>query len=854
MRQYAEFKSKHPEALLLFRVGDFYETFGQDAVITSRILGIVLTKRGNGSANEVELAGFPHHAIDTYLPKLVRAGQRVAICDQLEDPKFAKTIVKRGVTELVTPGVSLSDKILDSRANNFLAGYFAADNRCGIAFLDISTGECFISEGNQELADKLFQSLDPAEIILPKSQKALFHQQFSDRFFTYFLDDWVFEARYCTEKILAQFGAASLKGFGVQEMQLGIIAAGACFQYLADTQHHKLGHFKKLARLDEGSFVWLDRFTQKNLELLAPAHENGTSFLDVMDDTVCPMGARLLRRWIVFPLKNRHEIESRLEVVRYLVENRESLDNLRREVQKVGDLERLASKMAVGRINPRELNQLARGQEVLSKLKAESSQFNSDAFKRLLGGIDDCAEMIQRIRHTLMDDAPAALGKAQAIRTGFNAELDEYRTLMTGGKEYLVEIKNREVERTGISSLKISFNNVFGYFLEVTNAHKDKVPPEWIRKQTLVNAERYITEELKTYEEKILSAENRVAQLEEQIYDELMVYASAFAPRLIENARIIAAVDCLQCFAHIAIKNRYTCPKIHDGLQLKLIAARHPVIENQMKAGEEYIPNDLDLDPENRRLMILTGPNMAGKSAFLRQTALCVIMAQMGCFVPAQEAHIGLVDKIFTRVGASDNISSGESTFMVEMMETASILNNLSARSLILLDEIGRGTSTFDGISLAWAIAEHLNNSSYRPKTIFATHYHELNELSAKNQGIFNMHVQVKEIGNRILFMRKLAEGGTESSFGLHVAQMAAIPPKVIDRAKDILTRLEADRASISGRETLKNLQRTYQVNLFEAENPGMIKLREELENIDINALTPVEALLKIQHLKALLN
>lgn len=854
MRQYAQIKSKYPGALLLFRVGDFYETFGEDAIITSKILGIVLTKRGNGSATEIELAGFPHHSLDTYLPKLVRAGQRVAICDQLEDPKQTKTIVKRGVTELVTPGVSYNDKVLESKQNNFLCAIQREKDRYGLAFLDISTGEFFVTEGSLDSAEKLVQSLAPSEILINKRDKTEFEKHFGESWYVFPLEDWIFGNDYATEKLFTHFNTKSLKGFGIDDMKLGIIAAGACLHYLEATHHHAISHITGLSRLDQGNFVWLDRFTIRNLELISTAQEGGTSLLDVLDKNITPMGSRLLRKWLLMPLKEKAQIDKRLAMVESLVEHADLREKLGSGLSEIGDLERLLSKVALNRISPRELLQLRKSLLSIVPIREMLTVEKENSLAVLAEQLNPCALLVERLVQQLNDEAPAALGKGEVIKSGVNAELDELRQIAYHGKDYLADLQRRESEKTGISSLKVAFNNVFGYYLEVTNVHKEKVPAEWVRKQTLVNAERYITDELKQYEEKIMGAEEKIATLETHLYQNLISYAGEFIQALQLNAKILAQLDCLLNFSSLAIQNKYHKPEITDNDELSLIACRHPVIEQKLKAGEEYIPNDLYLNRSSQQLIILTGPNMSGKSAILRQTALAVIMAQMGSYVPAQKAVIGVVDKVFTRVGASDNLSGGESTFMVEMMETASILNNISSRSLILLDEIGRGTSTYDGVSLAWAISEFLATHDSKPKTLFATHYHELNELESKVEGVVNYHVSIKELDGNVLFLRKMKPGGSEHSFGIHVARMAGVPGKVLKRASSILEQLETDRSQLSGRKTMKKMPEQVQLQMFGLEDPKLKDLVKYLNAVDVNTLTPIEALMKLNELKALLN
>lgn len=859
MKQYNSIKAKYPDALLLFRVGDFYETFGQDAITASRILGIILTKRHNGSAGEMELAGFPHHSLDNYLPRLVRAGYRVAICDQLEDPKMVKGIVKRGVTELVTPGVSYNEKVLENKRNNFLAAVHFSGEQTGICFLDVSTGEFLIAQGNKDYADKLLQSFQPSEVLYQKQFHKVFQEKFGDRFYTYRMEDWVFAPDFANEVLLRHFGTHSLKGFGIDNLDHAIIAAGAALHYLADTAHDKTAHITSLSRIEEDKYVWLDRFTIRNLELLFSPNENARTLIDILDQTLTPMGGRLLKRWMVLPLKEKAVIDQRLEVVDALVKNDDSLDFLQHNLQGIGDLERLISKVAVGKITPRELNHLFKALQVLLPLKEFCSKSEVKALKTIGEQINPCDSIRERIEQELDPEAPMAIGKGQVIRKGVNSELDELRELMYSGKDYLLKIQQREAEKTGIPSLKVAFNNVFGYYLEVTNSHKDKVPSEWIRKQTLTNAERYITEELKEYETKILGAEEKIFALESRLFNDLIFALASFILPIQHNAFLLAQLDVFQSYARTAIQNNYTRPEINEGYVLSIKNGRHPVIEKALPEGTSYIPNDLYLDNDQQQIIMITGPNMSGKSAILRQTALIVLMAQMGSFVPAQHAQIGIVDKVFTRVGASDNLSSGESTFMVEMNETASILNNISQRSLILLDEIGRGTSTYDGISIAWAIAEYLHeNGKSKPKTLFATHYHELNEMERQYPRIKNFNVSVKETGNKILFLRKLIAGGSEHSFGIHVAKLAGMPSKVVNRANEILHRLEETRTDAGNSEgtTIQGLpgeKDAMQLSFFQLDDPVLSQIKDEIQQTDINTLTPVEALMKLNEIKKLI-
>ncbi|WP_134089389.1 DNA mismatch repair protein MutS [Olivibacter sp. XZL3] len=856
MQQYNSIKVKYPGALLLFRVGDFYETFGSDAVKAAEILGIVLTKRGNGSASETELAGFPHHSLETYLPKLVRAGQRVAICDQLEDPKTVKTIVKRGVTELVTPGVSYNDNIIQQKANNYLASLFLDKNAMGVAFLDISTGEFLVAQGSSDYIDKLLQGFKPSEIILPKRSFKDFVEQFGDRFYTYTLDEWPYSGDYAKETLLKHFEVSSLKGFGIDRMHLAIVAAGVALHYLNEAEHKNLQHISNIARIEEERYMWLDRFTIRNLELIGSTNENATTLADVLDCTSSPMGARLLKRWMVMPLKDKGPITERLEVVAYLLKHENLREQLVQEIKQIGDLERLISKIGLQKANPRELVQLKRALLSIERLKELTAAADTRALNVIAEQLNPCELIRDRIEKELQPEPPVLLTKGNVIADGVDAELDRLRKVAFGGKDYLLEIQRRESEITGIPSLKISFNNVFGYYLEVTNAHKDKVPADWVRKQTLVNAERYITNELKEYEEQILGAEDKIQIIENRVYGELLAALIDYIKPIQLNANLIAQLDVLLNFATIAHKNHYVRPIINDGKLIDIKGGRHPVIEKNLPIGEQYITNDVFLDSDSQQIIIITGPNMAGKSALLRQTGLIVLMAQMGCFVPAKHAEIGLVDKIFTRVGASDNLSSGESTFMVEMNETASILNNLSDRSLILLDEIGRGTSTYDGISIAWAIAEYLHNHpSAKAKTLFATHYHELNELTNSFNRIKNFNVSVKEVNNKIIFLRKLVPGGSEHSFGIHVAKMAGMPTKLVIRANEILKRLEQERTGGEHiKDSMKKIQKqAYQLQMFSIDDPVLVKIRDMLNNLDVNALTPVEALMKLDEIQRLL-
>lgn len=858
MKQYYAIKAKYPDALLLFRVGDFYETFGEDAIKASKILGIVLTRRANGAASYVELAGFPFHALDTYLPKLVRSGLRVAICEQLEDPKLTKKIVKRGVTELVTPGVSYNDKILDHKENNFLAGIHLQPNTSGVSFLDVSTGEFYLAEGSNEYIDKLLQAFQPSEIIVQKSKRHRFTELFGDKFYINTFEDWVFTFDFAHELMLKHFKTLSLKGFGIEEQNQGIVAAGAALHYLAETHHDKSGHICKISRIEEDNYVWLDKFTIRNLELVHSVNENAATLLHVMDRTISPMGSRMMKRWIVLPLKNRKPIEERHEMVGFFIGHPEVAEILTQQIKIIGDLERLISKVAVRRVNPRETVQLKKALDALVPIRNDLSTSGNAALERIAEQLNPCSLISTRIEKELQPEPPVQVQKGGVMREGVNPELDDLRRLLTSGKDYLVQIQQREIQNTGISTLRIGYNNVFGYYLEVTNTHKNKVPAEWHRKQTLVNGERYITEELKLYEQKILGAEEKILSLEQQLFDDLILSLTDYIEPIQLNASLIARLDCLLSFAAIARENRYVRPAMNDSWAIDIRQGRHPVIEKHMPPGEEYIANDVFLDHETQQIMIITGPNMSGKSALLRQTALIALMAQTGSFVPAKEATLGVVDKIFTRVGASDNISSGESTFMVEMNETASILNNISSRSLILLDEIGRGTSTYDGISIAWAIAEYLHEHPlFRPKILFATHYHELNEMATSFHRIKNFHVAVKEIGNKVIFLRKLTPGGSEHSFGIHVARMAGIPASVIERADQLLKQLEQSHSNenitAKGNKKGKTADNQYQLSFIQLNDPLLEQIREDILNTDINTLTPVEALMKLNEIRKLI-
>lgn len=854
MKQYNAIKGKHPGALLLFRVGDFYETFGEDAVKASKTLGIVLTKRSNGAASAIELAGFPHHSLDTYLPKLVRAGNRVAICDQLEDPKSVKGIVKRGVTELVTPGLSLNDNVLDQAKNNYLASIYFGKEEHGVAFLDLSTGEFMVSCGDIEYIDKLIQSFLPSEIIYARSKRNEFESIFLDKFNDYTLEDWVYGYDYAYEKLTDHFKTTSLKGFGIEEMGEGIIAAGAVLFYLDETEHKETNHISAISRIEEEKYVWLDKFTIRNLELINTQQPDGVPLIQVIDATSTPMGSRLLKKWVLLPLKKKVEIDHRLAVVEALTEDTDLRDGIADNLKQIGDLERLISKVAVGRVNPREMLQIKKSLKNIQPIKQMLGGSGIEPLAKIADQIQLCEFLYDKIETTLKDEVPIISNQGNLIKDGINEELDELRKIAYSGKDYLVQIQQRESQATGISSLKIAYNKVFGYYLEVTHAHKDKVPETWIRKQTLVNAERYITEELKTYEEKIISAEEKIFSIEQKLFVELVAHAADYIQPIQQNARVIGQMDCLNSFALVATKNNYCKPNISEGKEIDIKQGRHPVIELQLPLGEEYVPNDVFLDDQSQQIMVITGPNMAGKSALLRQVALISLMAQMGSYVPATYAKIGIVDKVFTRVGASDNLSKGESTFMVEMTETASIMNNLSDRSLVLMDEIGRGTSTYDGISIAWSIVEHLHNQSKnRAKTLFATHYHELNQLEEDFPRIKNFNVSVKELDNKVIFMRKLVPGGSEHSFGIHVAQMAGMPNEVVIRANEILGHLEKDKVKEGTQKLIEEMPKNnFQLSMFEAD-PKFEKVREILGKIDINTMAPVEALLKLNELLAVL-
>jgi len=855
MKQYNAIKVKYPDALLLFRVGDFYETFGKDAIKTAGILGIILTKRGAGSESEIELAGFPHHSLNTYLPKLVKAGERVAICDQLEDPKQTKTIVKRGVTELVTPGVALNDEVLTSKNNNFLCSIYFGKLTIGVSFLDISTGEFLTSQGNKEYIDKLLQNFSPSEVVVAKQKRQEFNDAFGQDFHTFNIEDWAFKTDYCNEILLKHFDTKSLKGFGIQDLHEGIIASGAILHYLAETQHHKLEHISSISRIAEDDYVWMDRFTIRNLELYHSTNNNAVTLLNVIDKTISPMGGRLLKRWLALPLKDIAKIKQRHDVVSYLKEDTVSLQNIQNQIKQIGDLERLISKIATQKVCPREVIQLKNSLEAIVPIKELASQTNNESLKVIGDNLQACDFLRDKIKETISENAPVNILKGSTIAEGFSEELDELRALSTSGKDYLDKMLVRESERTGITSLKIASNNVFGYYIEVRNTHKDKVPEEWIRKQTLVNAERYITEELKEYEGKILGAEERISVIEQKLFLDLVLWMNQYIKAVQQNAYLIAKIDTLCGFAQLAKDNNYVLPDVDDSFDLDIKEGRHPVIEKQLPLDQPYITNSVQLDTEKQQFIMITGPNMSGKSAILRQTALIVLLAQIGSFVPAESAKVGVVDKIFTRVGASDNISMGESTFMVEMNETASILNNISKRSLVLLDEIGRGTSTYDGISIAWAISEYLHEHPGRPKTLFATHYHELNEMTETFKRIKNFNVSVKELKDNVLFLRKLVEGGSEHSFGIHVAKMAGMPQIVLQRANKILKKLEKSHSSEELTDKVKQLHDDeMQLSFFNLDDPLLERVKEEITNIDIDTLTPVEALMKLNEIKRMLD
>ena len=857
MKQYYNIKEKHPDAILLFRVGDFYETFENDAVKASKILGITLTKRANGAATFVALAGFPHHSLDVYLPKLVRAGQRVAICEQLEDPKMTKSIVKRGITELVTPGTASNDSILNGHENNFLASVFFDDQLCGVSFLDISTGEFFVAEGSIEYVDKLVQSFSPKEILFEKDQKARFVELFGSKFFTFGVDEWAYEYNTAYDALVKRFETQSLKGFGIDTFKHGVIAAGVILHYLDLTHHRNLNNIKSLSRIDEEQFVWLDKFTIRNLEIFSALHEKGKSLIQTVDCTLTPMGGRLFKRWFALPLKQVQAINDRLNVVTWFIENGEKADAIQFLIKQIGDLERLVSKVAVLRINPRELVHLGESLAALEPLKEKCAAANEPVLQRIAEQIQLCKSMRERIKTEITAEPSPNILKGNVIASGVSAELDELRQISYSGKDYLNQLQEKYSKESSIPSLKIAFNNVFGYYIEVRNTHKDKVPEEWIRKQTLVSAERYITPELKVYEEKILGAEDKIQSIEKQLFSDLIVSLSDYVASIQLNANLVARLDCLQSFATIALKNNYNKPEITDSLELDITQGRHPVIETQLELGDEYIANDVLLDADNQQIIIITGPNMSGKSALLRQTALITLMAQVGSYVPAQAAKIGIVDKIFTRVGASDNISLGESTFMVEMNEASSILNNLSERSLVLFDELGRGTSTYDGISIAWAIVEYLHeHTKYRPKTMFATHYHEMTEMEASFKRIKNYNVSVREINNKIIFLRKLVRGGSEHSFGIHVAKMAGMPASIVARAEKILVELEGAAGDKNLTKPIKDMgtrREGYQLSIFQLDDPTLMQIRDEIKKLDINNLTPIEALNKLSDIRRII-
>ena len=858
MKQFFEMKKKHPDAIMLYRVGDFYETFSTDAVTASEILGITLTKRANGPGQHIELAGFPHHALDTYLPKLVRAGKRIAICEQLEDPKLTKKLVKRGITELVTPGVAINGNMLDYRENNFLGAVHFGKNACGVAFLDISTGEFLTAEGTIDYIDKLLANFSPKEVLVERSCKKRFDQSFTAKYLTFELDDWMMTGEAAHDRLLKQFETKSLKGFGVDKMQNAIVASGAILFYLDLTQHTQISHITSLARIEEEKFVRLDRFTVRNLELVEPMCEDGKSLLNVIDRTVCPMGARLLRRWTLFPLKSVKQINDRLDVVEHFFKDREGRELIQRQLELVGDMERLVSKVAVGRISPREMVQMKNALNAVAPIKAYCEDADNAVLRSFGEQLNACASIRDRIERELNPDAPNATNRGNVIRTGVNDELDSLREISYSGKDYLLKIQQRESELTGIPSLKVAYNNVFGYYIEVRNTHKDKVPPEWIRKQTLVNAERYVTQELKEYEEKILGAEEKILSLETRLFNDLVAAVATYIPAIQLNASLVARLDCLMSFTRVSIENRYNRPDVNESLDIDIVEGRHPVIEKQLPPGESYIANNVTLGNESQQIMMITGPNMAGKSALLRQTALIVLMAQIGCFVPADAAKIGIVDKIFTRVGASDNISLGESTFMVEMNEAASILNNLSERSLVLFDELGRGTSTYDGISIAWSIVEYIHeNPRFHAKTLFATHYHELNEMAKTFKRIANFNVSVREIDGKVVFLRKLVEGGSEHSFGIHVAKLAGLPPAIVSRANEVLHHLESANSKDAAAQCLSEMDegcgKGVQLSFFQLDDPVLSQVRDEILNTDINNLTPMAALNKLNDIKAII-
>ncbi len=856
MKQFNDFKRQYPDAVLLFRCGDFYETYCKDAILASEILGITLTRRSNGGASDTEMAGFPHHALDTYLPKLVRAGLRVAICDQLEDPKLTKKLVKRGVTELVTPGVSYSDTLLVNKENNFVACVHFSKNNTGIAFLDISTGEFMATEGNNDYIDKLLSNFSPKEVLYERNRKKQFEEAFGNKYFTYELEDWMFTADAAHDRLLKQFETQNLKGFGMEKYPNGVIAAGAILHYLDMTQHLQTKHISCLSRIEEDRYVWLDRFTVRNLELYGSNNEGAKTLVDIIDKTISPMGGRMLRRWVAFPLKNVKPIQDRQSVVGFFMEHQQARSEATRLLSMVGDLERLISKVAVNRINPREVVQLRYALEAIEPIKQLCNESNNEYLRNMGEQLNPCSMIRDKIAQEINDNPPSLINKNGIIRSGVDAELDELRSLSTSSKDYLLHVQQREIEATGINSLKIGFNNVFGYYIEVRNTYKDKVPEEWIRKQTLVNAERYITQELKEYEEKILGAEDKISSIELRIYNDLVMALNNYVSAIQTNASILAQIDCLLSFAQVSQENKYVCPLVDESLVLDIKQGRHPVIEKQLPIGEPYIANDVYLDSNSQQIIMITGPNMAGKSALLRQTALIVLLAQMGCFVPADSARIGIVDKVFTRVGASDNISVGESTFMVEMNEAASILNNLSERSLVLFDELGRGTSTYDGISIAWSIVEYIHEHRGHAKTLFATHYHELNEMEQSFSRIRNYNVSVKEINNKVIFLRKLVRGGSEHSFGIHVAKMAGMPLSIIKRAEQILKQLENGSQKGNINKPLVNVgeqREGMQLSFFQLDDPVLEQIRDEIKNLDVNNLTPIEALNKLNDIKRII-
>ncbi len=861
MKQYFDIKAQNPDAILLFRVGDFYEMYGEDAVIGSEILGIVQTKRANGTEQFVEMAGFPHHALDSYLPKLVRAGKRVAICDQLEDPKQTKKLVKRGITELVTPGVSINETILNHKENNFLSAIHFDKNGCGIAFLDISTGEFLTAEGKTDYIDKLLNNFSPKEVLIERNNKKKFEELFESRFFTFELEDWIFTSEAANERLLKHFETKNLKGFGVQHLKLGIVASGAILYYLDQTQHTHISHITSLTRIEEERYVRLDKFTVHSLELVNSMNEDGKSLLDVIDKTISPMGSRMLRRWVLFPLKDIKPIEERQNVVEYFFKHPDIKELIDEQLEQIGDLERIISKVAVGRVTPREVIQLKVALHALEPIKKACEESSEPALCRIGEQLNVCALIRERIEKEIQPDPPALVNKGGVIAHGVSAELDDLRAIAYSGKDYLLQIQQRESERTGIPSLKIAFNNVFGYYIEVRNAHKDKVPAEWIRKQTLVNAERYITEELKEYEEKILGAEEKILSLEARLFNDLVLCLTEYIPPIQCNSNLIARIDCLLSFAKVAAANKYIRPLVDESDVIDIKAGRHPVIEKQLPLGESYVANDVYLDEDKQQIIIITGPNMAGKSALLRQTALITLLSQIGSFVPAEQAHIGIVDKIFTRVGASDNISVGESTFMVEMNEAADILNNMTSRSLVLFDELGRGTSTYDGISIAWAIVEYIHeHPNAHAKTLFATHYHELNDMEQSFPRIKNFNVSVKEVGNKVIFLRKLVAGGSEHSFGIHVARMAGMPKNIVKRAEEILKILETEKRQEGGSATMTSIKTAssskagnYQLSFFQLDDPILSQVRDEIVNLDVNNLTPIEALNKLNEIKKII-